>query len=165
MRNISKIEEVKSKIGSRHLRKLRKYSDKFNRMFSFFLSVNRSGLIQFCGTKTEVYFDPNGESAKECFRLYEDGYYKGGKKIITRHPNVLKSTLIGKKGIGLWFDQWSDGIVDWSFTREEILNEFKIRNIEIPESFITEFDNLISKKKYKRNQDYLLSLKNDGIKS
>lgn len=158
MKNVSKIEVRKKEIGSRHLRKLRKYSEKFNRMFSFFLLLNRSGLIQFCGTKTEIYFDVSGKSAKECFRLYEDGFYKGGKKIVTRHPNILKSVLIGKKGIGLWFDQWSDGIVDWSFTKEEILSEFEIRGIDIPDSFKTEFDNLINKKKIIRNNNYICEL-------
>ena len=48
-------------------------------------------------------------------------------------------------------DQWSDGIVDWSFTLEEILNEFKIRNIEIPEPLLLDFENRIHKKKMKRN--------------
>ncbi len=105
-------------------------------MFSFFLKINRTGLIEFCGSSTKVYFDVNGYSCKECFRLYEDGFYKGGKPIITKHPNILKSVLIGKKGIGLWFDQWTDGIVDWTFTKEEIFEEFEKLNIDIPESFI-----------------------------
>jgi hypothetical protein len=127
-------------------------------MFSFFLKVNRTGLIEFCGTPTEVYFDVNGYSCKECFRLYEDGFYKGGKPIITKHPNILKSVLIGKKGMGLWFDQWSEGIVDWAFTKEDILGEFEKRGVEIPESFLIEFNNLINKKKEKRNLNYLKSI-------
>lgn len=127
-------------------------------MFSFFLKVNRTGLIEFCGTPTEVHFDVNGYSSKECFRLYEDGFYKNGKPIITKHPNILKSVLIGKKGWGLWLDQWTDGIVDWSFTKEEIFDEFNKLNIEIPESFIKDFNNTIERKKRKRNINYLNSL-------
>lgn len=123
-------------------------------MFSFFLKVNRTGLIEFCGTPTEVYFDINGYSCKECFRLYEDGFYKNGKPIITKHPNILKSVLIGKKGWGLWVKEWVNGIVDWSFTKEEILKEFEIRGIEIPDSFLKEFDNLIEKSKIIRNNNY-----------
>jgi hypothetical protein len=127
-------------------------------MFSFFFQVNRSGIITFCGSIIEVEFDPNGVSGKECFRLYEDGYYKGGKSIITRHPNIVKSVLIGKKGWGLWVDQWIEGIVDCTFTKEEILNEFYKRGVEIPDSFLTEFKNLIEKKKKIRNINYLNSL-------
>lgn len=129
-------------------------------MFKFFYLVNRSGIIDFCGTTTnQIVFDLNGLDCRECFRLHEDGFYKGGKPIITKHPNILKSVLIGKKGLGLWFDQWSDGIVDWSFTKEEILDEFDKRGVEIPESFLIEFDNLIEKKKIKRNINYFNSLK------
>jgi hypothetical protein len=50
----------------------------------------------------------------------------------------------------LWLDQWTDGIADWCFTREEILDEFKNRNIIIPESFLKDFDNRLEKKKKKR---------------
>lgn len=129
-------------------------------MFKFFYLVNRSGIIDFCGTTTnQIVFDLNGLDSRECFRLHEDGFYKGGKPMITKQPNILKSVLIGKKGIGLWFDQWSDGIVDWSFTKEEILDEFDKRGVEIPESFLIEFDNLIEKKKIKRNNNYFNSLK------
>lgn len=129
-------------------------------MFKFFYLVNRSGIIDFCGTTTnQIVFDLNGLDSRECFRLHEDGFYKGGKPMITKQPNILKSVLIGKKGIGLWFDQWSDGIVDWSFTKEEILDEFDKRGVEIPESFLIEFDNLIEKKKIKRNINYFNSLK------
>lgn len=129
-------------------------------MFKFFYLVNRSGIIDFCGTTTnQIVFDLNGLDSRECFRLHEDGFYKGGKPMITKQPNILKSVLIGKKGIGLWFDQWSDGIVDWSFTKEEILDEFEKRGVEIPESFLIEFDNLIEKKKIKRNINYFNILK------
>jgi len=128
-------------------------------MFSFFFQVNRRDLITFCGSIIEVEFDPNGVSGKECFRLYEDGYYKGGKSIITRHPNIVKSVLIGKKGWGLWVDQWTEGIVDWTFTKEELLNEFVKVDIEIPESFLKDFENTIEKKKRIRNLKYLEELR------
>jgi len=128
-------------------------------MFSFFFQVNRRDLITFCGSIIKVEFDPNGVSGKECFRLYEDGYYKGGKSIITRHPNIVKSVLIGKKGWGLWVDQWTEGIVDWTFTKEELLNEFVKVDIEIPESFLKDFENTIEKKKRIRNLKYLEELR------
>jgi len=134
-------------------------------MFSFFLKVNRSGLITFCGSIITVDFDPNGISSKECFRLYEDGHYKNGKPIVTRHSNIVKSVLIGKKGWGLWVDQWTEGIVDWTFTKEEILGEFEKLEIEIPESFLKDFDNTIERKKRKRNLKYLEELKKEREKS
>ena len=124
-------------------------------MFWFFYQINYKNIIDFCGSDTKITFDVDGPSCKESFRLHEDGFYKGGKSIITRHPNILKSVLIGKKGWGLWLDQWSDGIVEWTFTKEEILNEFKIRDIEIPEPFMLEFDQLILKKKIIRNDNYI----------
>lgn len=144
-------------MGSRHLRKIRKYSNNFNRMFSFFFLVNRKNLISFCGSIIDIEFDVNGVSGKECFRLYEDGHYKN-RKIITKHPNLVKSILIGKKGWGLWLDQWTDGIVDWSFTKEEILSDFEKLNIEIPESFMKDFDNTIKRKSIKRNLEYLKTI-------
>lgn len=82
--------------------------------------------------------------------MYDDGHFKGGKVITSRHPNILRSVIIGKKSWGLWLDQWTDGIADWCFTREEILDEFKNRNIIIPESFLKDFDNRLEKKKKKR---------------
>lgn len=130
----------------------------FGRESLHFIIIHYAGSHRTRGASTIVYFDKNGLDCRECFRLHEDGFYKGGKPIITKHPNILKSVLIGKKGLGLWFDQWSDGIVDWSFTKEEILNEFDKKGVEIPDSFLTEFENLIEKKNKIRNINYLNSL-------
>jgi len=52
----------------------------------------------------------------------------------------------------LWVDEWSNGIVEWSFTEEEIMDVFHSRNLEIPQSLLREFQNKIDNKKYKRNQ-------------
>lgn len=78
-----------------------------------------------------------------------------GKPIISKHPNILKSVLIGKKGWGLWVNEWSDGIVEWSFTIDDILNEFKDKNITIPESLLKDLYNTIERKKRIRNLKYL----------
>ena len=37
--------------------------------------------------------------------------------------------------------QYSDGVADWSFTEDEILNEFYNRNLVIPESLLIDFRN------------------------
>lgn len=136
-------------------------------MFTFFFQVNRTGLITFCGSDIEdrnkIVFDVNGDESKFCFRKIENGEYKPGEKILTRHPNILKSVLVGKRGWGLWRDQWTDGIVEWSFTRQEILNEFFEKNIEIPESFLKEFDDFIEKKKEIRNNNYSEYLGSGGM--
>ena len=54
----------------------------------------------------------------------------------------------------LWVETWSQGIVDWSFTKEELLFEFEKRNIIIPEPLMIEWDNLRERKKIKRNEEY-----------
>lgn len=152
-----RISQVKTIIGSRNDRKLQKYSDNFNKMFEFYFKVYRSGLITFCGNIINIDFDINGSEAKFAFREYDNGRFKGMNPI-TRHPNILKSIIIGKKGWGLWVNSWSDGIVDWSFTKNEILEEFEIRNIKIPEPLMLEWDKLILRKKQIRNEQYLKEL-------
>lgn len=123
-------------------------------MFTFFLKSYRSGILTFCGTNVEVDFDINGDEGKYCFRKYENGQYKKEEIPKTRHSNILKGVLIGKKSWGLWKDQWTDGINDWTFTKEEIFKEFEDKGIIIPLSFIKEFENLIEKKRKIRNQNY-----------
>lgn len=123
-------------------------------MFSFFLNGYRKGLFSFCGSIVVTEFDVNGDESKFCFRKLENGEYKPGEIPKTRHPNILKGVISGKKGWGLWVDQWSDGIVDWTFTEEEILGEFEKRGIKIPEPLLRDFYNRIDKKKRKRNLMY-----------
>lgn len=122
-------------------------------MFDFYLSVYRSGIITFCGIGVEVEHDPNGSDGKFGFREYDNGRFKH-KTPSSRHSNILKGVITGKKGWGLWVEQWSQGIVDWSFTKEEIIEEFEKHNIEIPEPLMIEWDKLIEKKKKIRNQQY-----------
>jgi hypothetical protein len=145
-------------VGSRNDRKLQKYSEKFNKMFDFYLKIYRTGLINFCGVEVNIDFDVNGSEGKYAFREYDNGRFKLTTPI-TRHPNILKGIIIGKKGWGLWVSQYTEGIVDWTFTKEEILKEFEIRDIDIPESLMLEWDKLIQKKKEIRNQKYLESLR------
>lgn len=114
----------------------------------------RTGLLSFCGEDVQVEFDPNGVISKEGFRLYDDGHFKMGKTIKSKHPNILRSVIIGKKSWGLWLNQWSEGINEWSFTLDEILEEFRIRDITIPESFLNDFKNRIKSLRQKRLNDY-----------
>ena len=120
-------------------------------MFNFFLKSYRTDLLTFCGVEVTVEGDTEEVCGKEGFRRFDDGFYKN-RKIVSRHPNILRGVIIGKKSWGLWVDQWSDGISECSFTLEEILNEFEQRNIKIPGSLLEDFHNRIRKKKMKRNE-------------
>lgn len=128
-------------------------------MFTFFLKSYRSGILEFSGSIVETEFDPDGNEAKFCFRQIENGDIKRNTIVKTIHPNLLRGVIIGKRSWGLWVDQWSDGIVDWTFTEEEILGEFQTRNIQIPEPLLKDFRNRIDKKKRIRNQKYFEMLK------
>jgi len=108
-------------------------------MFNFYFKVVKTGLITFCGSEVNVEFDIKGYNGKECFERFDDGQYSKGGKIITKHPNIVKAVIIGKKGWGLWRNQWIEGIKEGSFTKYEIFQEFEKRKIEIPESLMKEF--------------------------
>jgi len=54
--------------------------------------------------------------------------------------------LIGKKSWGLWVNEWSDGIVEGSFNKREILEEFSKNGIIIPEPLLNDFHNRVYKK-------------------
>lgn len=71
--------------------------------------------------------------------------------------------MIGKKSWGLHVDMWSDGIVECSFTLEEILEEFNSKNITIPESFLLDFKNRIKKKKEIKYQKERERLESGGM--
>lgn len=112
-------------------------------MFKFFFQVNRKKIITFCGVEVIVEFDINGPDGKLCFRNFEDGKYSKCDSIKTKHPNIVKSVIIGKKGWGLWRKEWSEGISEGLFRKQEILDEFK--SIEIPNSFLKELDDFVYK--------------------
>ena len=102
-----------------------------------------------------------GESdGKESFRMYDDGQFKF-KIPQSKHPNILKGVIIGKKSWGLFLQEWTNGICEWCFTEEEILSQFTENGIKIPESFLLDFRNTLERKKLKRNKKYLEEFKNE----
>ncbi len=107
-------------------------------------------MITFCGSKIDTFFDINSEESKFCFRQYENGFYKNGKQILTRHPNILKTVMIGKSGWGLWVSEWSQGIGEGCFTKREILEEFEKKGVKIPKPFMEDFENRIIKEILKK---------------
>ena len=122
-------------------------------MFHFYLKIYRSGLITFCGSIVVIDYEKDGSDGKFSFREYDNGRFKFINPK-SRHPNLLKAVISGKKGWGLWVKTWSEGITEWTFTKEEILKEFEERGIEIPEPLMIEWDKLIDKMKNIRNKKY-----------
>lgn len=72
------------------------------------------------------------------------------KPILTKHPNIVKGIIIGKKSWGLHVKMWSEGINEWCFTKEEILKDFTDKGIVIPKFLELDFDNWIKKKHLER---------------
>lgn len=124
-------------------------------MFDFFVKGSHSGLFAFCGSPVRVEYDPDAPDAKFCFRKYENGH---NDWFVTRHPNLLFHAVRGKKGFGLWVKQWSQGIAECTFTKQEILDEFEKRNITIPVKLMKSFNDSISKEKMKRYERDLREL-------
>jgi hypothetical protein len=154
---MSKHERLKQRsaiVGTRHTRKLRRYSDSFYEIFNFFLQSYRKGILIFGGDIVEVQYDINAYHATEVFRRFEDGQYKL-IKITSCHPNIVKSVIVAKKAWGLWCTSWSEGIAECNFTKEEILKTFEDAKIKIPEKFLIEFDNRIKFTKQRRLEKYL----------
>ena len=77
--------------------------------------------------------------------MFDNGFFKN-KTISSKHPNIVKAVIIGKKSWGLQLNEWTDGIVEGSFTNQEILKQFKDKNIIIPESLLVDFYNRIYSK-------------------
>jgi hypothetical protein len=136
---IQRIEDRKRYIKSKKNRKLMKYTSNYNEMFNFFLKSYRVGILNFCGVKVDVKFNTECDDGKFSFRLFDNGYFKG-KVIECYHPNILKGVIIGKKSWGLWKTEFSMGIAENNFTKEEILLQFIENDIKIPDVFIKELD-------------------------
>lgn len=129
----------------------RKYSSNFNLIFKFFLQSYRHGILDFCGVEVRTRMDITCGDGKYCMSSFDNGEYSKEEihqtGIPTRHPNILKGVIVGKKSWGLHMKMWSEGISEGSFTIEEILEQFTKKNIVIPECFIRDFENTIRKKK------------------
>lgn len=145
-------------LKNRHGRKLEKFSDSFNEIFFFFLKSYRKGLLNFGGDLFFAEFDKDSDSCRETFRKYEDGQFKeknsqAYKKINSRHPNIVMAVITAKKSWGLNMTMWMEGIRDWLFWPEEILEDFERAGIKIPKSFLKEFWNGVERAKLKRYEN------------
>ena len=146
-RDQKRIEEAKKSVGSRKQRKRKKHKEKFNRMFSFFFKLYRSGLITFCGSDIPIIYDPEASDAKVAFKEYENGVFGKNGVPITSQPNVLYAVLMGKKGWGLWCDMWAEDIAKFIESKYERYQIFEEYDIELPDAIEREFNNLIWKKR------------------
>lgn len=142
----------KKEIGTKHLRKLKRYSDKFNEIFNFFLNSYRKKILTFCGSEVRVLFDKESPESKEIYRLYENGNYQQNKPMFSRQNNVLEAVIIAKKSWGLHVSEWTDGINEWCLTPEEVIQQFTDVGITIPEPLLKDFYNTIERKRQKRLQ-------------
>ncbi len=126
-------------------------------MFSFFLKCYRTGLLTFCGSEIQkIEFDITKSDGKITFKEFDNGLYGKGKPILTKHPNIVRCVIIGKKSWGLWSNEWSMGIGECTFSKHEILYEFEKRNIKIPESLLIDFENKIyNERKYRIKNDLM----------
>ena len=70
--------------------------------------------------------------------MFENGEMKLNE-LVSSEPEILKGVIVGKKSWGLWLQEWTDGIVEGTFTEKEILNEFIVRDIKIPDSFLKDW--------------------------
>ena len=72
----------------------------------FFLQSYRYQILDFSGVEVKTIMDINSEESKFCFRKYDNGEYSKEEIYITgiptKHPNVLKAILIGKKFVTLF---------------------------------------------------------------
>jgi len=131
---------------TRQEKRRRKHSDEFNKIFTFFLQSYRHKILDFSGVEVRTIMNINDEDGKVCFKKFDNGEYKGIEFMSTRHPNILKGVIIGKKSWGLHVKMWSEGISEGLFTINEILEQFKDENIKIPNSFLLDFNNQIIKR-------------------
>lgn len=143
-RRFEELQKRTARLGTRHTRKIEKFSDNFKTIFKFFLLSYRKNILTFAGENVDVYFDIDSYCGRGTFRRYDDGQYKL-TDIYSRHPNITKAVIIAKKSWGLHCKLWVEGIVEGSFTKKEILQIFEDNKIIIPDAFYKEFINLIYK--------------------
>lgn len=131
---------------TREEKRRKRHSEEFNKIFWFFLQSYRHKILDFSGVEVKTRMNINEDDGKVCFKKFDNGEYKGIESISTRHPNILKGVIVGKKSWGLHVKMWSEGISEGTFTKQELLQQFIDHKIEIPEPFLLDFDNTIFKK-------------------
>lgn len=111
----------------------------------------RTGILDFCGTEIRT----RSNNTHKCVRLsvisFDNGEYSKDEVhegIQTRHSNLLRCYIIGKKSWGLWLNQWAEGVSEWLFTKDEIFKQFEDNGITVPKCLMLDFDNRVRKLRY-----------------
>jgi hypothetical protein len=119
----------------------------------------RYGILDFCGSDVKTSGNLICQDGKFCFRKFDNGEYSKEELcntgIPTRHPNVLKGIIIGKKSWGLHVKMWSEGISECLFNLDEIKENFTKFGLVIPESLLLDLENTIRKYKIKEFNKWL----------
>jgi len=120
-------------------------------IFNFFLNSYRKGLLTFCGSDLSnivISFHPEADDGRFSFRNYENGRYSNGimTQLYTKHPNIIKAVIIGKKSWGLHLNMWIDGVVEGTFRIQEFIDDFNQHGIKIPDSLLQDYKNRVYKK-------------------
>ncbi|NBO22909.1 hypothetical protein EBU94_06195, partial [bacterium] len=109
----------------------------------FYANVYRN-LSDFSGDIISFEYDEKSKDALALFMDYENGLLKGENVIKTKHPNILRSLVLGKKAWGLQANEWIDGIAQCLFLRSETIQSV---GFNIPKSFTQDFENRLYKKR------------------
>lgn len=140
-----KVKNSPTGLSRRERRILNNFEWKYKEMFIFFIKSSYYNILDFSGTYLpNIIFDINGDSSIISYVKYNNGEYDNNT-IITKHPNLTRLFILGKKSWGLWMNEWSKGISEGLFTRKEILEQFDKKNIKIPKKLIQDFENTIKK--------------------
>jgi len=136
----------------RQLRNIKK--PEFLKIFNFYVNGYKKQIFDFCGTDIKTLYKENAYCSKIMFKKYDNGDVPLDELehgIYTSEPELLRCVILGKKGWGLWMQEWCKGISEFLFTEDEILNIFKNKNIEIPESLLVDF-----KKTWRKKRDKII---------
>jgi hypothetical protein len=117
-------------------------------MVAEWFDCSSNGLLTFCGSDLDLdfnfVFDINGLEGKNVFRQYENGQFSHSNTkvdIPTRHTNIVRGVLMGKKSWGLHVNMWIEGICEGTLRIQEITEDFESRGLKIPDSLISDLRN------------------------
>jgi hypothetical protein len=99
---------------------MKKYSNSFERDYSFYL--RHVGRFEFAGGAEipEVPHDEKGVSAKAAFHAFDSN----GKLLPCSEPDLFRSLMVTKKGINFHLKMWGEGYGDGLMGVHEYMEDF-----------------------------------------
>lgn len=123
-----------------------KYTKNFDRDFDWYLSVRHD--FSFSGSiGEEILYSKNGVDGKEAFLLLDSQ----GKRVATRHPNILKSLLKTKGGVNLHIKMYAEDRASGTLPKDLFYIEI-IKPLKCPDWFVEAVEQ--QKYKYYKNIDF-----------